>query len=63
MSNRLQKIKEYCNHYDYLDYINLDDLKWLIEQAEESEKSFQKGFETGRKDQWREIVDPLYNRN
>jgi hypothetical protein len=38
MSDKLQEIKDYCKHYDYLDYVNLKDLNWLIEQAEKVER-------------------------
>ena len=31
---KLQKIKVYSNHYDYLDYVNMEDLNWLINQIE-----------------------------
>jgi hypothetical protein len=34
MFDKLQQIKVYCGFYDYLDHVNLDDLNWLIRQAE-----------------------------
>lgn len=36
--SRLKRIKDYVNHYDYLDYVNTSDLKWLIKQVEHFEK-------------------------
>ncbi|WP_129691763.1 hypothetical protein [Gottfriedia acidiceleris] len=34
----IKRIKDYCNHYDYLDNVNLKDLLWLIKQAETVEQ-------------------------
>lgn len=35
--NRLEEIKSYCKHYDYLDHVNLTDLNWLIETIEQQQ--------------------------
>lgn len=31
---RLRHIKNYCMYYDFLDYVNLEDLQFLIQEAE-----------------------------
>jgi hypothetical protein len=38
---RLQKIKEYCKYYDYLDCVNLSNLNWLIQTIEDQQKELE----------------------
>jgi GTP-dependent phosphoenolpyruvate carboxykinase len=38
MEDRLKEIKNYCKHYDYLDFVNLKDLNWMIQTIEQLHK-------------------------